>query len=442
MSQLRRSVRSLLERSLASKDAVRSVRSSGAFVFLQVLGVGVAYVGNVVLARLLGAAEFGLFTYVFNWRAFLTVPGLAGLGGGTLRFIPAYVGRESWTLLAGFVRFSRATVVVASLFTALATASIVAWIWKPSEPIVHVFWWAAASLAFQVLILQSTNVLRALNRVVASQLPQLVLQPFLQIALFAAAVFVGAPRSASSAMVAVLIAGALVAVLVVALEGRSLPDAARAIAPSYEPKVWVRSMVPLLWIQGIAMAMDRADVLVLGTIAGPTQAGVYSAASRIASLVGFGTAAVSVWAAPGFSERHAREDKAGLQDLVRIAARLIFFLTLPATIGVWVLGPFLLGLFGSGFESALHSLLILTFGQLVGALVGPAGFLLPMTGGELVAARMLAVCAGLNLVLNVALVPLLGMEGAAIGTSVARVVQAALLALAVWRRLEIRTTIV
>jgi O-antigen/teichoic acid export membrane protein len=200
-------------------------------------------------------------------------------------------------------------------------------------------------------------------------------------------------------------------------------------------------MWPLLWIQGIAIAMDRADVLVLGALSGPTDAGVYSAAGRVASLVGFGLAAVNAWAAPMFSERHARGEHGRLQDLVRASSRMIFLFTLPVTLAVWILGPFLLGLFGTGFEHAYRSLVILTLGQLVAALVGPVGFLLPMTGSEGLAARILAGSAALNLALNFALVPILGMEGAAIATSAARIFQNFAMAVAVWRRIKIRTTI-
>jgi O-antigen/teichoic acid export membrane protein len=443
VKEVRQRLRSLAEAVLSSRDAVRSARSSSVYLLLQILGAGLAYGGNVVLARLLGAAEFGAFTYVYNWRALLTVPGLFGLGGGTLRFVPAYAGQRAWSQLAGFLSFARRAVLLASLATATVTALVVPFIPGLPRELVPVFWWAAASLPLQVLILQTTNVLRGMNKVVSSQSPQLILQPLAQLALIAAFVLVaGVGAHATGAMIAVFGSCAIVTALVLALERAAIPEEARFAAPTYEPRMWMRSMAPLLWIQGVAMAMDRADVLVLGTMVGATEAGIYSAASRIASLVGFGTAAVSAWAAPGFSERHARGDHDALQDLVRISARLIFLFTLPATIVVWVLGRWLLGLFGEGFEAAFPSLVVLTVGQLAAALVGPVGFLLPMTGGETTAAKILAVTAALNVGLNVALVPQFGMEGAAAASSAARIVQAAVMAIVVWRRIRIRTTVI
>jgi O-antigen/teichoic acid export membrane protein len=443
MKRWRPFLRGLAQRVLDSAEAGRAVRGTASFLIIQVFGVGITYIVNVLFARYLGPDGFGTFIYAYTWRALLVIPAVFGLTGASLRFVPAYLGAEDWSSLAGFLGFARRTVVMASIGVASATIAA-AWLVRAQLGVesFQVFCLAAASLVPHAIMLHASNVLRGLSRQISSQLPQWVLQPIVQLATFLILMeIVGAAASANAAMLTVLVSGVAVLAVVRWHEIDAVPAAVGTAVPLLHRKQWLASMTPIFAIQAITMSMDRADVLVLGTLSGQTEAGIYAAAGRVAALVGFGLAAVNAWAAPMFSERHTQGDHARLQELVRASSRLVFLFTLPATVGVWVLGRRLLGLFGPGFEPAFSSLVILTIGQLFAALAGPVGFLLPMTGGEAVAARILGASAALNLMLNFALVPQLGMEGAAAATSASRVIQNLAMAVAVWRRIRVRTTI-
>ena len=102
----------------------------------------------------------------------------------------------------------------------------------------------------------------------------------------------------------------------------------------------------------------------------------------------------------------------------------------------------MLGLFGPEFTRGYWALAILTVGQLVNASVGSVGFLMSMTGHQREAARVFAGAAVLNVVLNASLIPLWGINGAAIATATTTIIWNVALALYVWRRLGVRATIV
>ena len=74
-------------------------------------------------------------------------------------------------------------------------------------------------------------------------------------------------------------------------------------------------------------------------------------------------------------------------------------------------------LFGHEFGRAYWPLLLLAVGQLVNAWFGPTGMLLNMTGHEREVTRAVTVAAGMNVVLNLLLIPPFGVVGAAIATS-------------------------
>ena len=74
-------------------------------------------------------------------------------------------------------------------------------------------------------------------------------------------------------------------------------------------------------------------------------------------------------------------------------------------------------MYGVAFETAYVPLLILCIGQLVNASMGSVASLLNMTGHERETTKSVLVGAVVNVVLNLSLVPVWGMTGAAIATA-------------------------
>ena len=81
----------------------------------------------------------------------------------------------------------------------------------------------------------------------------------------------------------------------------------------------------------------------------------------------------------------------------------------------------------------------LALGQLVNAGMGSVGALLNMTDHERDTLRGVAIAAVANVVLGLVLIPLYGLEGAAIATAVPLIIWNLLLRQAVWRRIQIET---
>ena len=87
----------------------------------------------------------------------------------------------------------------------------------------------------------------------------------------------------------------------------------------------------------------------------------------------------------------------------------------------------LLSLFGAEFEGGETALVILVAGQLIFAATGIAGTVLVMTGHESLLARGAVVTAIANVLLNAILIPSLGLDGAALSSTVAVTVGSAML---------------
>ena len=134
---------------------------------------------------------------------------------------------------------------------------------------------------------------------------------------------------------------------------------------------------------------------------------------------------------------HARGDLAALRRVTRIGVRATFGLALFVAIVFALFGHSILGLLGEEFIAAYPIMMVLVGGQLILAAMAPAGILLNMTGYQNDSAKIMFICAVGNIVLLAALIPPFGAFGAAIATSVTLAAWAGLMALAVFRRINI-----
>jgi len=102
--------------------------------------------------------------------------------------------------------------------------------------------------------------------------------------------------------------------------------------------------------------------------------------------------------------------------------------------------PAYLKIFGDSYIQGWGALAILSIGQLVNAATGSVGVLLTMTGHE----RYMVVSAGLsailNIVLNTILIPLWGLNGAALATTISLIFINTIKSLWVARTLRLNAT--
>lgn len=420
----------------------RLVRGASVFLVIQGLGVGVSFASQVLLARLMGAESFGIYTVSLSWVVVLSVASRLGLSTTALRFVSQYESTGRLALLRGFLRTSRLTVGAASLVTAALMAAVVLALRPDLRPeLAATLWIGGLAIPLLALLQLTSATLRGLKQVMMSQIPETVIHPVLLIGLAAGLRWIaGMDLDARVAMA--LYTTALFSALTlstVALRMRTPREMFHVEAQTDAP-LWRRVALPLLLIDGLNVIQNRADVLTIGSLVDATDAGIYSAASRICHVIPFGLLAVTAWAAPMIAEYHAKDQRRELQRVVRVAGLAILLFTLPLVGGAVFFGRFLLGLFGPGFEAAYPSLAILAIGQVVNALTGPVGFLMTMTGHQQEAMRIQFVHSLGNVILNLLLVPWLGIEGAAISAALTQTSRNVWMSIAVWQRLGVRAT--
>ena len=80
-------------------------RGAGWSFVMQGAGLGLGYAVHVTLARWLGAADYGVYTYVLAWASLLAIPAGMGFPILVVRFVPEYRIGEQWDRLRGLLQW-------------------------------------------------------------------------------------------------------------------------------------------------------------------------------------------------------------------------------------------------------------------------------------------------------------------------------------------------
>lgn len=182
----------------------------------------------------------------------------------------------------------------------------------------------------------------------------------------------------------------------------------------------------------LGLVLYNFDLLFLRATHGPEDAGLYAAAYAAISfganvIVAYAHSVLPVLSRPA-------PDPASRNAAYHRAMKLGFLVTVPAAVGGLVVAPSVVPLvFGSAFGDAVVALQWLVFTLPLAAVREIAVVALIGSGGERPLVRVNALTAAANVVLNVALVPKLGMLGAAAATLLTEVVRLGLAAHAAHR---------
>jgi O-antigen/teichoic acid export membrane protein len=409
---------------------------------INVGGAAIALGVQMLLTHALGHVEYGHYVYALAWMNAALLVAKLELDTSALRFVGMYHGRAEWSRLRGFLTRSHQIVRATSVMVAAIGAAIV-WVImaEVASPLVTSYWAACALLPFSAMMQFKASCLQGFKKVPESQGPSALLRP----ALFGAGVLLatlgfGVKLGAPGAIALNLVATIPALLLTARFLRDAVPVEARDAVPAYETRSWMNTSFSLLLIAGAQLVLGtQADVLVVGTMLGTTEAGVYGVASQLAALISFGVTAIVFIALPMIADLHARSRQAELQHLVNLVRVASVAVSLPVVALLAFMGPKMLGWFGPTFVTGYHVLLVLAGAHFVAATTGIlAGFLLALTGHQRQAAVIVVGSAIVNLALSLVLTHTIGTVGTAIATATTTLVRSVVLAVYCWKLLGVR----
>lgn len=436
----------LLRKRLAHSGDAGSIRSlvsgTAGTAIVQAGGAAAGFAVQIVLARVMGAEGFGVYTIALSVLVIASTLSLAGMDRTFLRFLPVYRQSANWGAFRGLLTGGSLVVLGLSTLVAIAGAVLV-WAARPllEASVAPTLWFACLALPVFTLAQAFAGAVQALRRPMLAQFPIAIFRPVL-LAIAAAAVwyvaggFGGPTAMALNAAVLALMCGMYLIVV-----ARLRPRETRGVASEYAPAEWWAMTRSMWWIMIVALAMRRVDILLLGVFRGAEEAGIYGASARLAELVVFALTALNVVFMPVAAELYHAGRRRELQRILGVAAWGLVAFSVPMSLVLIFGGGWILGLYGDEFVEGHLALIILVASQIANALSGPVGSLLHMTGHQRAASRITTICFMLAIVLNLVLIPPLGMLGAAIATGLTTTIINVSLAIFAWRRIGLDPTV-
>ncbi len=435
-SRLSRFVAEVKGRIGKDEDAREPVMAAAKALAIRIAGAAIAYATQVLLARLLGQTEYGVFALVWVWILVLGHLTPLGFAQAACRFVPHYHVRDEQNLLRGFLRTGAITVALLSLAMALL-CGVALWLAAPLLDSVYLLPLAIALFVFPLFALQDyvENIARAFNWTILAIAPPFVIRHSLIAMGVLGVYFWQIPMSAALAIGVVFFAILVSLLIQTAFVWMRVRKKVPAGPHSTRMREWFRTALPLVFVEGTLVLFSNADILILSLFVEPATIAVYFAASRILQLVGFVQYAATVATAQRFAALNAVGDRTALSALAVSTTRLTLAVSLSAALTIYLLAPYLLALFGDGFDIALPVLTILMVGLIVQAFAGPGEDLMNMLGEERACAIAFVASLVLNIGLNFALIPPFGIVGAAAATTISLALRSLLLTWLVHHRL-------
>jgi O-antigen/teichoic acid export membrane protein len=410
LNDLRALLRTGLSRSLVS-------------LAIKVATAGLTYGMYVLLSRSMGAAEYGLFAFGLSLATVLAI--LASLGQQTaiLRYWPEETGRGDMAKAEAAQGAGSALTVAAGLAIG-AGLLLVALIGEllGFGPTGHL---AAAALLVLPMALAEywSSALRAQGSVWIALTPRDILWRLLTPLVVLALAVAGVALLGWQA----LLLTALVLATVLMLQAWGARQQAMSLRTDFAavPGYWRERGRASRWFL-VGTLIDSAalnlDIVFVGLLLGPVEAGLYFNAFRTAGLLTLFMYAITLVVAPMLARHYHAGEMLKAQAVTTLCAWAGFVFSLAVFVLFAAFGGPILALFGDQGEAGYWILIILSVGLLFDAATGPARIVLMMTGHERAYVRLFGAIMVTGLVVAIAVIPFYGILGAALVNAGARAI--------------------
>ena len=415
----------------------RVARGAGISTAGQGIGRVLGYLTQVTIARLFGPAAFGFYSLGVAAVNGAQILSRFGMENGVVRYVAHHQAREDTPRVRGTiiqaigVTFALSLVLSAVMFFGAGFAA--EWYYnKPfMETVLRAFALTLPFFTFMMMVLWATQ---GFQTVTYASYVQQMMRPAFFLVLVPVFYLLGAGIIGTIAAYGVsMLLGSVVAVYYLRKLFPPLFD--NKVPARFETKELFAVSVPMSITTGAQYLNTWSAVWVMGAFAAAGPVGIFTAAARTATLSTIVRFAFSGIFSPIISSFYARGELEDLGRLYKDVSRWIFTGAFAIFLPIVLLSQEILAIFGAAFTAGWTALIIVSAAQLYSSSVGPTPRMLAMTGNQNVAMYTTAAAALVGVAVSLALVPGLGILGAALGMSAAIIAENTGTMLAVRRRL-------
>lgn len=406
---------------MEKSTALQQIAKGGSIVFVGYILMGIFnIVYRVVVARFLSPAEFGLLSLGLGVVVFSATISRLGFFQAFQKFIPEYRTRGTTDSIKGLIYFGFSlSFVVGFLFTSiiyLFSEEIALHFFNAQEltPVLKV-------LSFAIPVFASLHLLLALFLSFKKPKEKVLLDvggrgALLLVMTGVVIILGGTLLDVCYAYVLCCLISVVVGLLVFETKTFSVRD--KSVHTEYRRTI--SFSLPLLFVGFLMEVLHWSDTFFIGYFKGEYFVGLYNVARPLASLLLAVIFSLNSLFYPVASELHAQGRTDHLREVYICITRWIFVFTFPLFLFfVFFAKDIIIFLFGSKYGLAHHALIILSCGLVVNTFFGAVGIVLQVYEKQKFIFTAHSLAAVLNVCMNILLIPVYSIEGAAAATAAA-----------------------
>ncbi|MFB6145525.1 MAG: polysaccharide biosynthesis C-terminal domain-containing protein [Candidatus Nanohaloarchaea archaeon] len=370
---------------------------------------------KILLARFLGPAGLGIFELgrrVANWLLFITK---LGLDHASMHFSPVYRTEKEHGKLFGLIIVVLAIPVA---FSVLVGVSLHFNRWvilnvfgSDIKGYIDLFLVLVPFLLLTRITSFTLRGFKKIDSVTRITLARLGLNLVLLLLLFQAGFRI---LGAIFALLASHIFAIMISIYVIERDLKI-----QRTKPEFEFGKWFNFSKPIYFSNLFHKTSVSLDILFIGYFLSSSSVGVYSIAAALATLVVFPLMAINQILPPIISDMSSQGERETIEMLYQKSTRWIYLGAFPLFLILFLFPAEIINLlFGESYLSAVTPLRLLLVGQVFNMGFGSVGFLLQSTEYQEWNLYTSIVSTITNIGLNIALIPMFGIKGAAIATAI------------------------
>ncbi len=401
-------------------DDVSSLAQGATIAFAgKIIGRGLHVLGQIILARVLGPAVFGLYAIGWTIVRIGSVIAPLGLNNGVIRFAGQYWPKDQRSIqniVLQALQLAMSSGIVFGGMIFVGAPWIAKVVFHESE-LIPVFRWFALVFPLASGLRVGAAATRISERMQYSAFAEDLGQPGANLILiFIVMAFGWGLLGAVGAAVISFVIGLTLALFYTRyLFSLSLSKRTREIVPKRELLIF---SIPTGLAGTFTMLIFWVDRLIIGHYLPSSEVGIYQAASQSAMLFAIILTGFNAIFTPMIARLyHAREHER-LNELFKVSTKWGVYVSLPLFFVLALFPQDVMNVvFGSDYSAGALPMVILASAQLLNASTGAVGFLLIMTGRQNWWFSLSFFMFLANVILNIWLIPAMGLLGAAIATA-------------------------
>ena len=361
----------------------------------------------IYAARVLGAADYGVFSYVVGLAGFFTVLADIGVNATLTREISQKPNRTPYYFATSF--WIKVTLIIISALVIIFAAPLLTNIEAAKVLIPFV----ALLTAFDALREFMAGYFRGKEKMELDALLIITTNVAITIAGFAILAFSTTAKALTIAYIISAGAGAILGIYI--LRDKFIQVFKYFRANLLKPILKAALPISLLGILGVFML--NIDIVMLGFYKGAEEVGFYAASQKIVNLLYVLPSILAASTFPTISRFISKKDGEKTKELMEKSVTTSLLVALPLAVGGVILsGQIIKFIYGAAYAPATSAFILLILTPLLvfpGMFIG--NYIFAHNKQKQIAPRVVAGAVG-NVVLNILLIPPLGIAGCALAT--------------------------